>query len=298
MRRATSRFRPCTRTWTFLSTLSLRRATRAALCAASAAQFLSTLSLRRATQQRSGCFRKREISIHALLAESDLSWTLLLMPLRVFLSTLSLRRATHAPGFFTPFQIKISIHALLAESDLFAVKQPRNCRQNFYPRSPCGERPARRCAPRQLLNFYPRSPCGERPPAARHTMMPFSFLSTLSLRRATPVSNCCLKLWRISIHALLAESDAVPRLPMAALPHFYPRSPCGERPGSLAEVAKYATISIHALLAESDTQKGQNLSDMEISIHALLAESDWRRIRVGQLHRNFYPRSPCGERRL
>ena len=34
-----------------------------------------------------------------------------------------------------------------------------------------------------------------------------------------------------------------------------------------------------------------------ISIHALLAESDWRKVRRHTFDRNFYPRSPCGERR-
>ena len=56
------------------------------------------------------------ISIHALLAESDISvfWTALSRPL--FLSTLSLRRATLE--LFLYYQDNtISIHALLAESD-------------------------------------------------------------------------------------------------------------------------------------------------------------------------------------
>ena len=34
-----------------------------------------------------------------------------------------------------------------------------------------------------------------------------------------------------------------------------------------------------------------------ISIHALLAESDTILHRHGRGHRDFYPRSPCGERR-
>ena len=79
----------------------------------------------------------------------------------------------------------------------------------------------------------------------------------------------------ISIHALLAESDV--HIAEHASPggkDFYPRSPCGERPGSLAEVAKYATISIHALLAESD----------------------WKTRWKHRKQPNFYPRSPCGER--
>ena len=58
-----------------------------------------------------------EISIHALLAESDYRAPPYNLMIHQFLSTLSLRRATdyeqyyiHAPG--------ISIHALLAESDV------------------------------------------------------------------------------------------------------------------------------------------------------------------------------------
>ena len=36
----------------------------------------------------------------------------------------------------------------------------------------------------------------------------------------------------------------------------------------------------------------------EISIHALLAESDRKRCQSRPDSRNFYPRSPCGERQL
>ena len=35
-----------------------------------------------------------------------------------------------------------------------------------------------------------------------------------------------------------------------------------------------------------------------ISIHALLAESDWLLISTLTSRKYFYPRSPCGERRL
>ena len=57
-----------------------------------------------------------DISIHALLAESDL-WVLRKVPiLSIFLSTLSLRRATDV------------------------IDSNCNFSQNFYPRSPCGER--------------------------------------------------------------------------------------------------------------------------------------------------------------
>ena len=146
-----------------------------------------------------------DISIHALLAESDL---------RVLDGSKS---------------SIISIHALLAESDV--EKVPADV---FYS----------------------------------------AFLSTLSLRRATFTLHNILKLFPISIHALLAESDF-----------------------TLHNILKLFPISIHALLAESDVfslygvfyvciflstlslrratylVRGQRPS-LGISIHALLAESD------------------------
>ena len=77
--------------------------------------------------------------------------------------------------------------------------------------------------------FYPRSPCGERRPVNAFHDDLLTFLSTLSLRRATLGGQAGVLKSLISIHALLAESDAITDLTL--LP-FY--------------------ISIHALLAESD----------------------------------------------
>ena len=80
-----------------------------------------------------------EISIHALLAESD-TWTRGSRVTYVeFLSTLSLRRAT--PALYQLYDTyAISIHALLAESDHAPNQRPCPRSKNFYPRSPCGER--------------------------------------------------------------------------------------------------------------------------------------------------------------
>ena len=100
----------------------------------------------------------------------------------------------------------ISIHALLAESDCKTCRKS-SLRQNFYPRSPCGERPLPSglqcgstyfyprspCGERHhqnlkksnVANFYPRSPCGERRAKAITKKALRKFLSTLSLRRAT-----------------------------------------------------------------------------------------------------------------
>ena len=100
---------------TFLSTLSLRRATRPGLLTPPMERFLSTLSLRRAT----GILQKRG---HEVLFLSTLSlrratcFIVFLHFATLFLSTLSLRRATSLSGRVIPNQ-HISIHALLAESD-------------------------------------------------------------------------------------------------------------------------------------------------------------------------------------
>ena len=101
----------------------------------------------------------------------------------------------------------------------------------FYPRSPCGERPTdglfffvRRS------NFYPRSPCGERRKPKALKSRRIVFLSTLSLRRATQAQNLKIPAHRISIHALLAESDHIHTCQYFFRNlNFYPRSPCGER---------------------------------------------------------------------
>ena len=124
----------------FLSTLSLRRATRLGVQATAKVvnfyprspcgerrfiqrtclmlvQFLSTLSLRRATfPSWFSLLYIIYISIHALLAESDRGSNCTDCAACGFLSTLSLRRAT-VFGCVC-FRIwRISIHALLAESD-------------------------------------------------------------------------------------------------------------------------------------------------------------------------------------
>ena len=145
----------------------------------------------------------------------------------------------------------------------------------------------------------------------------------------------------ISIHALLAESDASHLSKFDTSQNFYPRSPCGERPQAIYPSSTPPKISIHALLAESDSVsewtaiwtlsflstlslrratsiriasnfQSTFLSTLSlrratvklfrqnyecfISIHALLAESDTLGCSRDAHSRDFYPRSPCGER--
>ena len=215
----------------------------------------------------------------------------------VFLSTLSLRRAT--------------LYYLTPSSGTF----------NFYPRSPCGERLKQFVVGDVMgISIHALLAESDRSPLVGDVWACRLFLSTLSLRRATngathysyirkyfyPRSPCgerrceMISIERcslISIHALLAESDANKdadwvrvyvflstlslrratcyRLGRSASDwHFYPRSPCGERRWLRCWQMAARDISIHALLAESDCYRlGRSASD-------------W----------HFYPRSPCGER--
>ena len=185
-----------------------------------------------------------------------------------------MRRATN--GHETaPYRVWISIHALLAESDGgFGV--------GSWPRviflSTLSLRRATTMGVTVLgiqHNFYPRSPCGERLPLFGALCGLIIFLSTLSLRRATP--------GKIRI--------------LNDIFYFYPRSPCGERHCNFTQKRHPLTISIHALLAESDSRVTVSYTPATISIHALLAESDRFRSWPIPRNRNFYPRSPCGERR-
>ena len=102
------------------------------------------------------------------------------------------------------------------------------------------------------------------------------FLSTLSLRRATPrPSPSCHPVW-----------------------DFYPHSPCGERPGTIGAAAGTAAISIHALLTESDRPSAMLSSGREY----FYPRSPYGERRIILRNRislsaDFYPRSPYGERR-
>ena len=145
------------------------------------------------------------ISIHALLAESDIG------PL-IF---------NVQPRNFYPRS---------PCGERLAIGLSTKSISNFYPRSPCGERLIMEATKVENQYFYPRSPCGERPHIRStshgrrgisiHALLAESdtsrlhknicgwgFLSTLSLRRATHLIHARNFGHFISIHALLAESD-------------------------------------------------------------------------------------------
>ena len=80
----------------------------------------------------------------------------------------------------------------------------------------------------------------------------------------------------ISIHALLAESDRGAGADRGGpVPHFYPRSPCGER--RVVGSMMYSISKFLSTLSLRRATKPQTFywRDGHISIHALLAESDF-----------------------
>ena len=102
----------------------------------------------------------------------------------------------------------------------------------------------------------------------------------------------------ISIHALLAESDAIKIVTIAVPRIISIHALLAESDFDAEHLRCQAFISIHALLAESDFDAEHLRCQAFISIHALLAESDTVHSRWNQAQRHFYPRSPCGERRI
>ena len=117
------------------------RLTEGSICFDSSELFLSTLSLRRATFKIQGLYGR----LSYFYPRSPCGERPKVLPpsfiLQLFLSTLSLRRATISRKRVCVSSSIISIHALLAESDLFQAEKKAYL-DNFYPRSPCGERHA------------------------------------------------------------------------------------------------------------------------------------------------------------
>ena len=82
----------------------------------------------------------------------------------------------------------------------------------------------------KVRNFYPRSPCGERPPITFRHCTTYLFLSTLSLRRATRERLVqCFPDWHFYPRSPCGERLRQAFSYTEQHTYFYPRSPCGER---------------------------------------------------------------------
>ena len=191
--------------------------------------FLSTLSLRRATFIGQPLSVRINVSIHALLAESDRQPRAQADRPPPFLSTLSLRRATLSNNsrhyIYLRFLSTLSLRR--ATSVLWMVLN----RLSFLSTL------SLRRATIHYDNYNLHCVVSIHALLAesdnrygRPIDVQLVFLSTLSLRRAT-VFFC----YEVQAYAC-----------------FYPRSPCGERRYPTAACRPRAVVSIHALLAESD----------------------------------------------
>ena len=102
---------------------------------------------------------------------------------------------------------------------------------NFYPRSPCGERPIIFCKLLDRFIISIHALLAESDPSwATRARAAQQFLSTLSLRRAT--SGCLLTMDTPNIFLStlsLRRATATHQRLCAQRRYFYPRSPCGER---------------------------------------------------------------------
>ena len=212
--------------------------------------FLSTPSARRATAIDVSGQIGRQISIHALREEGDLS-----------------------ASYYYTFS-KISIHALREEGDqeqLLAEINRRRflstpsarratcsplCRlctpRHFYPRPPRGGRRVPRTRRPQPVHFYPRPPRG-----GRRVFLDEDQSDIL-----------------ISIHALREEGDRVRFLRSSQRHNFYPRPPRGGRPATALHRGKAAVFLSTPSARRATFWRFRNGLCDEISIHALREEGD------------------------
>ena len=145
---------------------------------------------------------------------------------------------------------------------------------DFYPRSPCGERRQALARSRRRLDFYPRSPCGERRILCRYDGLNCDFYPRSPCGERPCSTSRSRASSTISIHALLAESDFALALNLAHVGDFYPRSPCGERQFGLLRRAAQIYFYPRSPCGERLKNTLRQIVDRGISIHALLAESD------------------------
>ena len=150
-------------------------------------------------------FPAMDISIHAPRAGSDSAPLVWRQAGLLFQSTLPVRGAT-----LTAFGRNVARDDFNPRSPCGERRLELHCGRgniHFNPRSPCGERPDRNAIASKLLDFNPRSPCGERPHWGRLAMLQ----QEISIHAPRAGSDNIIReqkqLERISIHAPRAGSD-------------------------------------------------------------------------------------------
>ena len=215
----------------------------------------------------------------------------------------------------------ISIHVPLAGDD--AVRSKRSVRLwDFYPRPPCGGRLEVVAGLLLPDNFYPRPPCGGR--LVRRLCAKKPFVISIHVPLAGDDGRHSRRrayLQRISIHVPLAGDDPsalrvcggcgiyfYPRPPCGGrhLPqsrprraaNFYPRPPCGGRHNALYHRLDCVPFLSTSPLRGTTGKIGGRGFVRPISIHVPLAGDDMRQRMTLSMPADFYPRPPCGGRRV
>ena len=148
------------------------------------AEFLSTLPARGATFARPHPHPLGDISIDAPREGSDACCNQCPGGGSGFLSTLPARGATR--NQFDSSGRTLFLSTLPARGATETNLRGGAIAQDFYPRSPRGERPlCEMTRATSTQHFYPRSPRGERLCCWRLSVKPKQFLSTLPARGAT-----------------------------------------------------------------------------------------------------------------
>ena len=196
----------------------------------------------------------------------------------------------------------------------------RGLPRHFYPRSPCGERRRLRCTPqRSGTDFYPRSPCGERPTQTRHCTARRTISIHALLAESDPqvglsdLLRCdfyprspCGERRRHCRPSCRPIRNFYPRSPCGerqnglhtnqSKSNFYPRSPCGERRESIQRcIDMMRFLSTLSLRRATGSDQGVSIRYGFLSTLSLRRATAYKRFSV-DCKRDFYPRSPCGER--
>ena len=229
------------------------------------------------------------------------------------------RAGSDAPDLDGVLVMVISIHASPVRGATAVGSEFTKSSIFQIPRSPCGERRQTRCpCARRWGYFNPRSPCGERRALFCITM------SAPAISIHAPRAGSDSRLTRL----ILVEMYFNPRSPCgerlyvnashAFADDFNPRSPCGERPRPAepdpADRGFLITLPVRGATILNSNNPGvsrfqstlpvrgatapkhRSAPSPWISIHAPRAGSDYFLIFLSLRFKNFYLRSPCGER--
>ena len=283
--------------------------------------FLSTFPLRGTSFSPPSASWRRRISIHVPLAGNVLHLTphvgadsLISIHVPLAGNVLNLTGSiTFGDLFLSTFPLRGTsvgeVTGTLADALFLSTFPLRGTSASYYTRL------------RRYAHFYPRSPCGERPPFSTLPMLERSpFLSTFPLRGTSAIAADNVAIRHISIHVPLAGNVPLKSLGFLTLVisihvplagnvgadrgravrgqrDFYPRSPCGERPSFMSITSlRGAFLSTFPLRGTSKLFYDIYSSAL-ISIHVPLAGNVEVTCPYGTQEMDFYPRSPCGERR-